>query len=43
MTLNIISAIASACTLGVCLYALCRLLAPIFRIEQGEDDDNLDK
>lgn len=38
MIINIVSAIASACTLGACLYALCRLLAPIFRIEEEEEN-----
>lgn len=39
MTIDIISAIASACTLGTCLYALYRALAPIVTIEEDQHDD----
>jgi hypothetical protein len=39
MTIDIISAIASACTLGACLYGLYRALAPIVTIEKDKHDD----
>jgi len=38
MTIDIISAIASACTLGACLYALYRVLAPIIKEEEKNDE-----
>ena len=40
MTTDIISAIASACTLGACLYALYRTLAPIITIEEDKHDES---
>jgi len=39
MTIDILSAIASAFTLAACLYALYRALAPIFTIEEDTHDD----
>jgi hypothetical protein len=38
MTIDIISAIASACTLGACLYALYRALAPIVKMKDEEEE-----
>jgi hypothetical protein len=40
MTIDILSAIASACTLGACLYALYRALAPIVTIEEDKHDES---
>jgi hypothetical protein len=39
MVIDIISLVATACTLGACLYALYRALAPIVTIEEDKHDD----
>jgi hypothetical protein len=43
MTFDIVSAIASACTLGACLYGLYKALAPIISSTEEDGYDDTDQ